>query len=139
MNDENPIRVTVEELKELIDIKNFVGDSIEIEDKILIPFMKYGFGFGAGQGNDSKGDGGFGSGAGAGIEPTSLVVIDKKLEGMDGVRVLNLTKGTETSKAIAELGIVVTDLVKEIISNSNQNKEGQIEDSETSNNTQSDN
>jgi len=132
MSDENPIKTTVEELKEIINVKNFVGEHIETEDKILIPFMKCGFGFGAGQGKDPEGNGGFGSGAAAGIEPISIVVIDKKLEGMDGVRVLNLTKGSETSKAISELGVVVSDLIKEIVPNSNQNQEDTPKDSETS-------
>lgn len=132
MTDENPIKTTVEELKGLINVKNFVGEHIETEDKILIPFMKWGLGFGAGQGNSPKGDGGFGSGAAAGIEPISIVVIDKKLEGMEGVRVLNLTEGTETSKAISELGIAVSGLIKEIISNLNQNQEDAPKDSKTS-------
>jgi len=132
MTDENPIKTTVKELKELINVKNFVGEHIETEDKVLIPFMKWGLGFGTGKGNSSEGDGGFGAGAAAGIEPISIVVIDKKVEGMDGVRVLNLTKGSETSKAISELGIVVSDLIKEIISNSNQNQEDTPKDSETS-------
>ncbi|BBL61852.1 MAG: sporulation protein [Methanobrevibacter arboriphilus] len=117
---DNSIKTTVDELKKLLNVRNFVGDPIETEDKILIPFMKWGFGFGAGQVNSSDSDNGFGSGAGAGIEPISIVVVDKKLEGMDGVRVLNLTKATETSKAISELGIVATDLIKEIISNYNE-------------------
>lgn len=121
MAEEKPLKTTVEELKDLVNVKNFIGDPIEAEGKVLIPFMKWGLGFGAGQGNNSEG-GGFGSGAAAGIEPISIVVIDKELEGMEGVRVLNLTKGTETSKAITELGIVVTDLIKEIASNYNQDQ-----------------
>jgi uncharacterized spore protein YtfJ len=143
MVDENLIKTTVEELKGLIKVNNFVGEHIETEDKILIPFAKCGLGFGVGQGKATENEEGFGSGAAAGIEPISIVVIDKKVDGVEGVRVLNLTKGTEVSKAISELGIVVSDLVKEIVSNSNQNKantsentsEDASEDSKTSNNS----
>lgn len=132
MADEKPIKTTVEELKELINVKNLVGAPIEIDGKVLIPFMKWGLGFGAGQGKGPEGDGGFGSGAAAGIEPISIVVIDKELEGMEGVRVLNLTKGTETTKAISELGIVVTDLIKEIVSNADKDKKCTSKDSKNS-------
>jgi len=132
MTDENLIKTTVEELKELINVKNFVGEHIETEDKVLVPFMKLGLGFGVGQGKGPEGEGGFGSGAAAGIEPISIVVIDKKVEGVEGVRVLNLTKGSETSKAISELGIVASDLIKEIVSNSDKNQKDTPKDSETS-------
>ena len=143
MVDENLIKTTVEELKGLIKVNNFVGEHIETEDKILIPFVKCGLGFGIGQGKAPESEEGFGSGAAAGIEPISIVVIDKKIDGIEGVRVLNLTKGTEISKAISELGIVVSDLIKEIVSSSNQNKantsentsENASEDSKTSNNS----
>jgi uncharacterized spore protein YtfJ len=137
MIDENPIKTIVEELKDLANVKNFVGDPIETNEKILIPFMKWGVGFGAGAGNSSDGNDGFGSGAAAGIEPISIVVVDKKVEGMDGVRVLNLTKGTETSKAISELGIVATDLIKEILDNCEQDKSG-LNHSKTSQNEKTD-
>ncbi|MBZ9570789.1 sporulation protein [Methanobrevibacter sp. TMH8] len=117
MVDENPIRTTVDELKKLLNVKDFIGDPIVTDDKILIPFLKWGLGFGAGKGNGPEDTGGFGSGAAAGIEPISIVVIDKKTEGMEGVRVLNLSNGTETSKAISELGVVVSDLIKELAAN----------------------
>ncbi|MEA4956944.1 hypothetical protein SDC9_07490 [bioreactor metagenome] len=125
---ENSIKTTVDELKKLLNVKNFIGEPIETEDKILIPFMKWGIGFGAGQMNNSNSEGGFGSGAAAGIEPISIVVVDKKSDGIDGVRVLNLTKATETSKAISELGIVATDLIKEVISNYNEKQAGKSGD-----------
>lgn len=115
MADENPIKTTVEELKGLINVKNIVGDTIETEDKILIPFMKLGLGFGAGQGNGTEGDSGYGAGAAAGIEPISIVVVDKHSKGIEGIRVLNLTEGNETSRAISELGILATDIIKELI------------------------
>ncbi|MBV1767922.1 MAG: sporulation protein, partial [Methanobacterium sp.] len=47
---EDPIKTTVEELRKLLEINNFVGEPIETEDKMLIPVMKMGMGFGAGMG-----------------------------------------------------------------------------------------
>ena len=40
MIDEAPIKSTVEELRKLIHISNYVGEPIESEDKILIPVTK---------------------------------------------------------------------------------------------------
>lgn len=118
MKIEEPIKTTVEELRKLLEIHNFVGEPTETEDKILIPVMKMGMGFGAGMGKgeaSSGQGGGVGSGAGAaaGVEPVAMVVIFKGISGPDGVRVLNLTTGGPLSKAIAEIGTVITDVVKE--------------------------
>ena len=44
MENENPIRTTVEELRKLLEIQNFVGEPVETEDKLLIPVMKMGMG-----------------------------------------------------------------------------------------------
>ena len=40
MIDEAPIKATVEELRKLIHISNYIGEPIESEDKILIPVSK---------------------------------------------------------------------------------------------------
>ena len=101
------IKTTVEELRKLINVDNVIGTPIETEDKILIPVMKIG----AGE-NILGGEGSDAAGAGAGVEPISMVMIPKKGNDAEGVRVLDLTKGTETNKAIADIGLIVTDLVK---------------------------
>ena len=49
MIDEAPIKLTVEELRKLIHISNYVGEPIESEDKILIPVTKAAVGFGIGE------------------------------------------------------------------------------------------
>ena len=107
----NNIKTTVEELHKLIKVDNVIGTPIETEDKILIPVIKLGVGFGAGE-NILGGEGGDATGAGAGIEPTSMVMIPKKGSDAEGVRVLDLSKGTEANKAISDIGLIITDLVK---------------------------
>ncbi|KZX16453.1 sporulation protein YtfJ [Methanobrevibacter cuticularis] len=131
MSEENSIKVTVEELKKLLNAQNVVGEPIETQDKLLIPFMKLGFGFGVGQGGNDEGNG-LGSAAVAGIEPISMVVINKKTGNSEGISVLNLSKGTETNKIISDLGLVVTDLVKEVINNMNDNATNEKNDIEES-------
>ena len=77
------IKVTVEELRKLINVDNVIGTPIETEDKILIPVMRMGVGFGAGEslfGNE----GNSAAGAGAGVEPISMVMIPKKGNDAEG-------------------------------------------------------
>ena len=106
------IRTTVEELHKLISIDNVIGKPIETEDKILIPVMRLGVGFGGGE-NLGKGGSGNAAGAGAGVEPVSMVLIPKKGNTAEGVRVLDLSKRTETNKTLSDLGLMISDLVKE--------------------------
>lgn len=118
MEVDNPIKTTVEELRKLLEIQNFVGEAIETEDKLLIPVMKMGMGFGVGTGEGSgpttKGSGkGTAAGAAAGVEPVAMVVVTKGVTGPEGIRVLNLTSGSPLSKAIGEVGTVITDVMKE--------------------------
>ena len=107
------IKTTVEELRKLISVDNVIGSPIETEDKILIPVMRMGVGFGAGEslfgneGNDV-------AGAGAGVEPISMVMIPKKGNDAEGVRVLDLSKGSEKNKALSDLGLIITDIAKVI-------------------------
>ena len=105
------IKTTVEELRKLINVENVIGTPIETEDKVLIPVMRMGVGFGAGEsimgneGNDV-------TGAAAGVEPISMVMIPKRGTDAEGVRVLDLSKGSETNKALSDLGLIISDLVK---------------------------
>ena len=108
------IKITVEELRKLVNIDNVIGKPIETEDKILIPVMRLGVGFGVGEnllGKDNSGA----AGAGAGLEPISMVMIPKKGSDAEGVRVLDLTKGSETNKAISEIGLIVSDVIKGVL------------------------
>ena len=105
------IKTTVEELRKLISVDNVIGTPIETEDKILIPVMRMGVGFGAGESIFGK-EGSDAAGAGAGVEPISMVLIPKKGNDAEGVRVLDLSKGSDANKALSDLGLMITDLVK---------------------------
>ncbi len=107
----NNIKTTVDELQKLININNVIGQPIETEDKVLIPVMRMGVGFGAGENIMGK-EGGNAAGAGAGLEPVTMVMIPKKGTDAEGVRVLNLSKGNEANKALGDLGLMISDLVK---------------------------
>ncbi|WP_296786159.1 hypothetical protein [uncultured Methanobrevibacter sp.] len=41
-----------------------------------------------------------------------MVVIPKKGNDAEGIRVLNLTKGSEANKAISDIALVISDLIK---------------------------
>ena len=118
----NNIKTTVEELRKLISVDNVIGTPIETEDKILIPVMKMGVGFGAGE-NILGGEGSDAAGAGEGVEPISMVMIPKKGNDAEGVRVLDLSKGSETNKAISDIGLIITDLVKSFLDSQKSNDE----------------
>ena len=124
----NNIKTTVEELRKLINVDNVIGKPIETEDKILIPVMKMGVGFGAGE-NILGSEGSDAAGAGAGVEPISMVMIPKRGNDAEGVRVLDLSKGSETNKAISDIGLLITDLVKSFM-DSQQNKNEYYDESE---------
>ena len=108
------IKTSVEELRKLISIENVVGKPIDAGDQFLIPVMRMGVGFGAcenilgNDGNDTVGA----------VEPVSMVIIPKNAKSGEGVKVVNLTKGTETNKALSDLGLIVSDLVKNYFSQS---------------------
>ena len=111
------IKTSVEELRKLISIENVVGKPIDAGDQFLIPVMRMGVGFGACE-NMLGNDGNDTVGAGAGVEPVSMVIIPKNAKSGEGVKVVNLTKGTETNKALSDLGLIVSDLVKNYFSQS---------------------
>ena len=111
---ESNIRATVEELRKLTNVNNYIGEPIETDDKILIPVMRMGVGFAVGKNMIRSEDSDI-VGAGAGVEPTSMVIIPKSGDTTEGMRVLNLTKGNEVNKALSDIGLVISDLVKEYI------------------------
>lgn len=118
MIDEKPIKTTVEELRKLIHISNYVGEPIESEDKILIPVTKAAVGFGIGEQKTDQTVAA--TGAGVSVEPVTMVVVSKGNTGVEGIRTINLSKGNSTNKALNEVGLILTDLIKEIIPSKNK-------------------
>ena len=108
------VKTTVEELHKLINVDNVIGNPIETDDKILIPVVRMGFGFGVGE-NVFKQEGSGAAGAGAGVEPISMVMIPKKGNDAEGVRVLDLSKGNNSNKALSDLGLMISDIIKKYI------------------------
>ena len=113
MIDEAPIKSTVEELRKLIHISNYVGEPIESEDKILIPVTKAAIGFGIGE--QKAGQQITATGAGVSVEPVTMVVVSKGNSEADGIRTINLSKGNSTNKTLNELGLILTDILKDVI------------------------
>ena len=114
----NNIKVTVEELRKLINVDSVIGKPIETEDKILIPVIKMGFGFGGGE--NFLGKEGSAAGGGAGVEPVSMVILPKKGSDGEGIRVLDLSERSEANKAMTDLGLIITDLVKKFMDSQNE-------------------
>lgn len=118
MIDEAPIKSTVEELRKLIHISNYVGEPIESEDKILIPVTKAAIGFGIGE--QKAGQQITATGAGVSVEPVTMVVVSKGNSGADGIRTINLSKGNNANKSLNELGLILTDILKDVIPSKNK-------------------
>ena len=113
MVEETPIKTTVEELRKLIHISNYIGEPIESEDKILIPVSKAAVGFGIGE--QKAGQEIAATGAGVSVEPVTMVVVSKGNSGADGIRTINLSKGNSANKTLNELGLILTDVLKDVI------------------------
>ena len=64
-------------------------------------------------------------GGGAGVEPISMVMIPKKGENADGVRVLDLSKGNEANKALSDLSLIISDLIKGYMNTDEEYDEGE--------------
>lgn len=88
---EKLLKGTVEELDQLLNAKNVLGDPIERDGSTVIPIVSYGFGFGAGGNVARKSGSSAGTGAGGGIKPLGAIIFDK-----DGARVESV-KGALTS------------------------------------------
>ena len=113
MMENAPIKETVEELRKLIHISNYVGEPSESEDKILIPVTKAAVGFGIGEHKAEQSIAA--TGAGVSVEPVTMVVVSKGNKGVEGIRTINLTKGDKANKTLNELGLILTDVLKDVL------------------------
>jgi|GEM_PF-339848 len=101
------IKTTVDELMKVLATDNVIGETMEIDDKVIIPLTKIGLVFGTGSGMGDMGDQkgkGAGAGGGAGIEPVSVIVAFKKIEGPEGVQILSVQGMGPLSKIVTDVG-----------------------------------
>ena len=97
---EKLLKGTVEELEQLLNAKNVLGDPIERDGATVIPIVSYGFGFGAGGKTAQKSGNSAGTGAGGGIKPLGAIIFDKdeaRVESIKGA----LTNMTEIAAEAA--------------------------------------
>ena len=118
------------EVDKLIHEGTTLGEPVEINGCTIIPVFGYGFGFGAGYGGNEKNGQGGGTGAGGGVSPVALVVIDSKMEGIEGIRVIPVRKPGPVSEAISALGEEILPRVVEVIKNRNEEEEETAEKKE---------
>jgi uncharacterized spore protein YtfJ len=116
LNIGDPIKTTVEEIRKVLNIENVVGETIETEDKVLIPITRFGMGFGAGMGegkgpDSSSGGAGAGAGGAAGIEPIAMVVVFKGVSGPEGVKVMSLKSPDPLTRAIGEISNAAVEIM----------------------------
>ncbi len=95
---ERLVKVTMDEIEEMLDSKRVVGERIEANGRTVIPLVSLGFGFGAGSGtghgtgatrgnSNPSGEGtGGGTGGGGGVRPVGVIVIDKDSVRVEGIR-----------------------------------------------------
>jgi len=118
MGTEDLIKCTVGELQKLLATGNLIGQPIELEDKVIIPFSKIGFGFGSGSGEgkggkpDNRGAGS-GAGGGGGVMPIAAIIVFKGLSGPDSVKVIQIDGHSGIAKAIGEIASTCSSIVKE--------------------------
>lgn len=118
------------EVDKLIHEGTTLGEPVEINGCTIIPVFGYGFGFGAGFGGNEKNGQGGGTGAGGGVSPVALVIIDRKTEGIEGIKVVPVRKPGPVSEAISTLGEEILPKVVDVIKNRNEEEEEKNEKEE---------
>lgn len=106
------VKTTVDELLRVLATDNVIGETIEADDKIIIPVTKIGLAFGTGSGKGGMMRGqegvGYGVGGGAAMETKAVVVVHKGMPGPKGVDVITigtaatLTNAMESMSGMAE-------------------------------------
>ncbi|XMB66900.1 GerW family sporulation protein [Mycoplasmatota bacterium zrk1] len=90
----NLLRISMENIKDMIDVNTIIGDPVTIDNQLIIPISKLKFGFAAGgteqRGKDSdKLPFGGGSGGSVSINPIAFLVLKN-----NSFEVLHLEKDT---------------------------------------------
>ncbi|MBN1431995.1 MAG: sporulation protein [Methanomicrobiaceae archaeon] len=104
MSAEELFEKSLSEVDRLIHEGSILGEPVEVNGCTIVPVFGYGFGFGAGfKGSDKTCQGG-GAGAGGGLSPVALVLIDKDVKGIEGIRVVPVRKPGPVTEAINAIG-----------------------------------
>ncbi|MBE6845409.1 MAG: sporulation protein YtfJ [Ruminococcus sp.] len=125
----NIMGITMEKLKEMVDVNTIVGEPISLQDgTTIIPISKVSFGFASG-GSDlpSKSQNelfGGGSGAGVSIQPLGFMVVYK-----GEAKLMQMSVNASTPNAVATMVPEIIDKVADMFSKGKKGKE----DSETEN------
>ena len=95
--------VTLQKIKEMVDVNTIVGQAITAPDgTTIIPVSKLSFGFGSGgsdfDGRNSNQNFGGGSGAGVHISPVAFLVVSKGMLSFCQYHLLPVTLSTESSR-----------------------------------------
>lgn len=122
--------VTMEKMREMVDVQTIIGDPIVVSDKVtIIPVSKVSYGFASG-GSDLPAKSNpkdlFGGGAGAGvsIQPVAFLVVQE-----DGVRLLQMDEaGDALSSAIRSVPEVVDRISGLVKKGGKREKESDISD-----------
>jgi len=111
----NMVKTTIDELLKVLNTENVIGETMEVDDKVIIPITKIGLLFGTGSGSGGMGNqkgAGAGAGGGAGIEPISVVVAFKNVKGPEGVQVLSVRGMGPISKIITDVGQAAKEMIE---------------------------
>jgi len=114
-NMSNLVKTTVDELLKVLATDNVIGETMEVEDKVIIPLTKIGLMFGSGSGSGGMpGQKGMGAGAGggAGIQPVSVIVAFKDVKGPSGVQILSVRGMGPVSKLAEDLGYAAKRMIE---------------------------
>lgn len=126
MNEQHPIGgimgITMDKLKEMVDVNTIIGDPIKIDEKTtIIPISKVSFGFASG-GSDLPSKNpkelfGGGSGAGVSIQPIAFLVVS------DGeAKLLQMSVNASTPNALVNLIPDVVDKISGMVSKDKKDK-----------------
>lgn len=115
--------ITMEKLKEMVDVNTIVGEPIKIDDKTtVIPISKVSFGFASG-GSDLPSKNprdyfGGGAGAGVSIQPLGFMVITN-----GEAKLMQMSVNSSTPNAIVNLIPDVVDKVSGMITKTKKDKD----------------
>lgn len=119
----NIMGITMEKLKEMVDVNTIVGDPIQLEDgTAIIPISKVSFGFASG-GSDLPAKSekelfGGGSGAGVSIQPLAFMVVYK-----GEAKLMQMSVNASTPNAFVNLIPDMVDKISDMVSKNKKQEE----------------